>query len=84
MQIKIALGKLRLQRTLAEIITDQQTVNGIQILPVHLAHALELQNLPSHHKDPFDRLLIAQAKHEGWHILSTDPEFKAYAVPVVW
>lgn len=84
MQIKIALGKLRLARPLAQIITDQQTTNGVQVLPVHLAHVLALQDLPPHHKDPFDHLLIAQAKNEGWDIVSRDPEFKAYAVPVIW
>lgn len=84
MQIKIALGKLRLARPLAQIITDQQTANGVQVLPVQLAHVLALQDLPAHHKDPFDRLLIAQAKNEGWDIVSKDPEFKAYAVPVIW
>jgi PIN domain nuclease of toxin-antitoxin system len=78
------LGKLRLARPLAQIITDQQTANGVQVLPVQLAHVLALQDLPPHHKDPFDRLLIAQAKNEGWDIVSRDPEFKAYAVPVIW
>lgn len=65
MEIKMALGKLRLRRPLSEIIRSQQTANGIQILPVQLAHALELENLPSHHKDPFDRMLIAQVKSEA-------------------
>ena len=84
MQIKIALGKLRLSRSLAQIITDQQNTNGIQILPINLAHTLELQNLPPFHKDPFDRLLIAQTKYEGWKIISKDAEFKQYPVSVVW
>jgi hypothetical protein len=53
-----ALKILRLRRTLAEIITSQQTTNGLPILPVQLAHALALENLPKHHKDPFDRLLV--------------------------
>src|SRR3989442_3368374 len=57
MQIKTGLGKLRLQRPLAQVIADQQTTNGIHILAVQLAHVLELQNLPFYHKDPFDRLL---------------------------
>ncbi len=84
MQIKIGLGKLRLARPLADIIADEQTANNLQILPVQLAHALEVGSLPLHHKDPFDRLLIAQAKHEGWQIVSSDPEFKAYPVTVLW
>ena len=60
MQIKIGLGKLRLQRSLAETIASQRETNGVEILSVQLAHALELGNLPPHHKDPFDRLLIAK------------------------
>jgi len=84
MQIKIALGKLRLRRSLAETIASHQTVNGLQILPVQLAHALALENLPLHHKDPFDRLLIAQASHEDWGIISADPEFRAYPVRMIW
>ncbi len=84
MQIKINLGKLRLRRSLAETIASHQATNGLQILPVQLAHALALANLPRHHNDPFDRLLIAQANHENWEIVSADPEFKAYPVRVIW
>lgn len=84
MQIKITLGKLRLRRPLAETIASHQATNGLQILAVQLAHALELGNLPSHHKDPFDRLLIAQTKQENWEIVTSDPEFKSYPVRVIW
>jgi PIN domain nuclease of toxin-antitoxin system len=84
MQIKAALGKLRLARPLGQIIAEQQAANGLQVLSVNLAHVLALQALPPHHKDPFDRLLIAQAKSEGWDIVSKDPEFGAYGVPVIW
>ena len=84
MQIKITLGKLRLQRPLENLITDQQNINAVQILPIELAHALELKNLPRHHNDPFDRMLIAQAKHEDWEIVSSDREFAAYPVRVLW
>ena len=75
MQIKAALGKLRFQRSLAELIGSQQSTNAIQILPIQLDHVLELQNLPLHHKDPFDRLLIAQTRQERWKIITSDPEF---------
>jgi PIN domain nuclease of toxin-antitoxin system len=84
MQIKIGLGKLRLLRSLAETIASHETANGMQILSVQLAHALALEHLPSRHKDPFDRLLIAQANCEGWEIVTADPEFKAYPVRVIW
>jgi len=84
MQIKIGLGKLRLQRSLAETIASQQAANALQILPIQLAHTLALNDLPAHHKDPFDRLLIAQARHEDWEMVTADPEFKAYPVRVIW
>lgn len=64
MQSKLQLGKLDLRLPLAEVIASQQQTNHLQVLPVALGHVLALQNLPAHHKDPFDRLLIAQANEE--------------------
>ena len=83
-QIKLHLGKLTLRGSLPDILRDQERVNGLQILPLQPAHVLALSSLSSHHNDPFDRMLIAQAKHEGWEIISKDPEFKTYSVPVIW
>jgi PIN domain nuclease of toxin-antitoxin system len=60
LQIKIQIGKFKFKDALESIIAEQQIINGIQILPVNLPHALYLENLPLHHKDPFDRLLISQ------------------------
>lgn len=62
MQIKQQLGKLRLKSSLRTIIQQQQEKNNLQTLVVKLEHVLALANLPSHHGDPFDRLLIAQAQ----------------------
>ena len=59
-------------------------VNQIQILPILLPDVLALQNLPLHHKDPFDRLLIAQAVREGMPIISKDVLLHAYPVQVIW
>jgi PIN domain nuclease of toxin-antitoxin system len=56
----------------------------MELLPVTLPHVLELDNLQLHHRDPFDRLLIAQAKVERVAILSNDSVFAQYAVPTVW
>ncbi|MDQ3013808.1 MAG: type II toxin-antitoxin system VapC family toxin, partial [Acidobacteriota bacterium] len=64
MQIKHQLGKLPLRLPLADIIKGQQQSNGIVLLPVLAEHVLALDQLPSHHKDPFDRLLLAQANSE--------------------
>jgi PIN domain nuclease of toxin-antitoxin system len=84
MQIKLQLGKLKLNLPLVEIIESQQQRNNIEVLPVALAHVLALQDLPPHHKDPFDRLLIAQANVEGATLLCNDPVFAKYGVNTLW
>jgi PIN domain nuclease of toxin-antitoxin system len=84
MQIKIQLGKLKLNLPLAEVIDDQRKANNIEILPVLLAHVFALQNLPTHHKDPFDRMLIAQANVENAALVSNDPLFAQYLIKLLW
>lgn len=84
LQIKIQIGKFKFKDTLENIIAAQQLVNGIQILPINLSHALYLENLPLHHKDPFDRLLISQAIVENLTLVSADPKFSAYQVNLLW
>jgi len=81
--IKLPLGKLTLQTPL-QIILAQQQANGIQILPVQLDHVLTVASLPTVHKDPFDRLLVAQAISEGSVLLSADQVFNHYPVSIVW
>lgn len=83
MVIKAQLGKLALRLPLADIVTQQQA-NGLQILPITLAHALAVEGLPMIHKDPFDRLLIAQANVEGAELVSADPLVRQYPVRVLW
>ena len=84
MQIKLQLGKLRLGLPLATIIDGQRETNGVEILPIELEHVLALEALPAHHKDPFDRLLIAQAKVEGVVLVSGDSIFSQYPVNLAW
>jgi PIN domain nuclease of toxin-antitoxin system len=84
MEIKAQLGKLRLDKPLAEIIPEQQRTNGIEILSILLAHVLAVKTLPMIHKDPFDRLLIAQAQVEAIPVISRDENFAAYPVEVEW
>ena len=83
LQIKFQLGKLRLYKPLAEIIRQEQE-NGIDILSVEAPHVFALDSLPNHHKDPFDRLLVAQALVEGAVLVSADPLVKQYPVKVEW
>ncbi|HEX6292439.1 MAG TPA: type II toxin-antitoxin system VapC family toxin [Herpetosiphonaceae bacterium] len=83
MQIKSQLGKLNLDRPLSDIIESQQLINNLELLPVQLAHVLALQYLLPHHKDPFDRLIIAQALVEGMPVISVDATFPLYPVTVL-
>ena len=84
MQIKHQLGKLKLDIPLITLIETQKDTNDLQVLPIHLTHTLALDNLPTHHKDPFDRLLITQANSLlSWlsaEVASLSPEPFAYIV----
>ncbi len=81
-QIKVQLGKLDLDRPLANIVEGHLLENQIELLPIELPHVLALEQLPFHHKDPFDRLIVAQALVERLTILSVDSLFDHYPVTV--
>jgi PIN domain nuclease of toxin-antitoxin system len=83
-QIKRQIGRLQLDVPLDQMIQAQQAANDLQILPVELHHVYVLNELPLHHHDPFDRLLIAQATAEQAWLVSTDSQFEPYPVPVIW
>lgn len=84
LQIKIALNKFTIKGGLENAVKDEQQNNSFQILPVNLSHALYLENLPLHHKDPFDRLLISQAIVENMTVVSADANFAKYQVNLLW
>lgn len=79
-QIKQQLGKLDLHVPLSEMIARQQIDNDLQILPITLTHIEELAKLEAHHNDPFDRLLIAQARTESMLLVTVDRKIRAYTV----
>jgi PIN domain nuclease of toxin-antitoxin system len=83
MQIKIQLGKLKLGLPLKELIKNQQETNNLTVSPVALPHVLALEALPFHHKDPFDRLLIAQSIEEDLTLVTADSQFSAYSVKLL-
>ena len=83
MQIKIQLGKLKLSLPLKELVKNQQEINDLMVSPVALTHVLALDALPFHHKDPFDRLLIAQSIAEGLTIVTADSQFSTYSVKLL-
>lgn len=84
MQIKMQTGKVSFQRPLPQMVAEQQQRNGLQLLSVNPAHIYALGQLPPHHKDPFDRMLIAQAQQENMPLVSLDPVFAAYPVQLIW
>lgn len=84
MQIKVQLGKLDLKVPLAEMVNVQRQENDLQLLNIALDHVYQLQKLPFHHNDPFDRIIIAQSFLENVPIISIDRIFTQYAVAVLW
>jgi PIN domain nuclease of toxin-antitoxin system len=78
-RIKQALGKLKIPRNFRKVLDDQ----AFEILDITLEHAYAIGDLPQHHRDPFDRMLIAQAKVEGLTILTRDDRFKKYKIPYI-
>ena len=81
--IKIKTGKLNAIGSSVAYIRDEMNAYGMELLPIRYDHILQLESLPHHHGDPFDRLLIAQAITESLPILTADRHFKAYDVKVI-
>jgi PIN domain nuclease of toxin-antitoxin system len=84
MQLKHQKGKLQLRRPLREIIQEQCDRNGLILLPIEPDSIYNLAQLEFHHVDPFDRLIISQAKLNRFSVITDDPEFRKYNVPIVW
>lgn len=82
--MKQSLGRLHLDDDLGRFLLDQLSYNAVEVLPVHLTHATQVARLPPIHRDPFDRLLIAQSQVEHLPILTGDSLIARYAVEVVW
>jgi PIN domain nuclease of toxin-antitoxin system len=84
MAIKAGRKRLQLQLPLRQVIADVQRQQGLTVLAVELAHVLETEILPDHHRDPFDRMIVAQARVEGLPIVSGDPNIRRYEVETIW
>jgi PIN domain nuclease of toxin-antitoxin system len=82
--IKVESGKLKFPRPAGPYVLSRLAENGIKSLPISLDHLLALERLPMHHRDPFDRMLIAQSMEEDWPIITADPVFKQYPIRVIW
>ncbi len=82
--IKAQLNRIQLPGSPENFISEQLRINGIQSLPILMSHALHVYNLPDHHRDPFDRILVAQSQLEGLPILTADPSISLYKIEVIW
>ena len=81
--IKTSLGKLRLPRPVDAFLEEHLPVNRIELLAITLGDLKRVESLPFHHRDPFDRMMIAQAIEEGLTIVTRDRAFRAYGVPLL-
>jgi PIN domain nuclease of toxin-antitoxin system len=82
--IKAQLGKLQLSSNLDQFIAEQLAMNGIDTLPISLRHGLHVATLPPHHRDPFDRILVAQSHLENLPIITADAQILRYDVQILW
>ena len=82
--IKYSLGRLDLKMSLEDFVSQHLAPNKVTLLPITVPHALKVASLPHHHRDPFDRLLIAQAMTENVPLVSADSAFDQYGHPRLW
>jgi len=84
MAIKVSIGKLTVPLPVHRFVQEQLEINGFSLLPIALEAASAVAGLPFHHRDPFDRLLVAQAQQQRIAIVSADPVFTKYRVRRIW
>jgi PIN domain nuclease of toxin-antitoxin system len=81
---KVQIGKMPLPKPTGSYIVKKLAENRIETLPVSLDHVLKIENLPMYHRDPFDRILIAQSLKENLPLITSDSVFNRYDVELVW
>lgn len=84
MAIKISLGKLTLAAPVERFLPEQLAINQVTLHPIEFAHTARVARLPFHHRDPFDRLMVAQALHDDLTVVSADRVFRRYGVKRIW
>jgi len=84
MAIEASLGKLALSQPVERFIPEQLAANGFRLLEVDFRHCARVENLPFHHRDPFDRLLVAQAASEKLALVSADAILSKYGIKRIW
>lgn len=84
MSIKVSIGRLDIGMTFTELMQHEVYGNAIEVLQIQSEHLDALAKLPFHHKDPFDRLIIAQSLAESMPLMSKDGEFGNYPITLLW
>jgi PIN domain nuclease of toxin-antitoxin system len=84
MAIKVSMNKLTLQTAFTNLVMQHVYGNAIEVLEIRPEHLDVLAKMPFHHKDPFDRLIIAQSIAESITVISKDSEFRKYPVTLLW
>src|SRR5688572_11186279 len=82
--VKVSVGKLTLAKPIGEFLAEHLDGNGFDILPIERSHVIRVADLPWHHRDPFDRLLISQCLAEALPLISADALFDAYGISRLW
>lgn len=82
--IKVSIGKMTLSAPFDALFPHQLQINGFELLPVKVEHTSLITNLSFHHRDPFDRILVAQAKFESMKVVSVDDAFEKYGLVRLW
>jgi len=82
--LKVQVGKIRFEEPAVGYLKRQIFKNNIRMLPILMDHVAHLESLPLHHRDPFDRILVAQSMEENLSLLTADPLMKSYSVSVIW
>jgi PIN domain nuclease of toxin-antitoxin system len=82
--IKVSIGKLNLNQSFETLFPHQIKINGIELLEIDISHIKTIISLPFHHRDPFDRMLAAQAQVENIPLVSADQIFDKYSVSRIW
>jgi PIN domain nuclease of toxin-antitoxin system len=81
---KVKIGKLELPTPVGNYLTAKLTSNGVSVLSLTYQHVLRLEALALHHRDPFDRILIAQSLEENIPLITSDVEFEKYPIRLIW
>jgi PIN domain nuclease of toxin-antitoxin system len=81
---KVQVGKLDLPVPVGNYLSAQLRANGVSVLPLIFDHVRRLEEIPLHHRDPFDRILIAQSMSESMPLITADPLLKKYSIEVIW